>query len=83
MNSFNRNLLVLSKNIAFASQSVIDYELNCLNTILKEAETMLSFCIAHDVIDVNKRKIISKSLQVQEAINLRGNKPFVFISCKN
>lgn len=83
MKSLNRNLLVVSKNIVFANEAVIEYELKCLDIILQKAETILSFCIANEVIDINKRKVITKSLFVQEAINQRGKKPFVFISCKN
>ena len=83
MNNVNRDLVVISKNIALADEATVQYELTCLHKILNDAESTLNFCKANEVIDVNRGKIITKSLLVLEAIQLRGNKPFVFINCKN
>ncbi len=83
MHNVNRDLLVLSKSIALADEATAKFEITCLHKILHDAETMLNFCIANEIIDVNRGKIITKSLLVQQAIQQRGNKPFVFINCKN
>lgn len=83
MNNVNRDLVVISKNIALADEATVQYELTCLHKILHDAESTLNFCNANEIIDVNRGKIITKSLLVLEAIKLRGNKPFVFINCKN
>lgn len=83
MYNANRDLLVISKSISLADDATIQFEITCLHKILHDAEAMLNFCTANEVIDVNRGKIITKSLLVQQAIHQRGNKPFVFISCKN
>ncbi len=83
MDNVNRDLVVISKSIALASEATIQYEINCLHKILHDTESTLNFCKANEVIDVNRGKIITKSLLVLQAIQLRGNKPFVFINCKN
>ena len=77
-----RDLLVLSKH-AISNSVAFEHEVNVLVNILFKVETMQQFCIANEVIDVNRYKIITKPLLVQKAIYQRKNKPFVFINCKN
>jgi len=83
MHETNRDLLVISKSITLANEAIMQYQITCLHEILHNTETVLNFCTAHEVIDINRGKIITKSLLVQQAIELKGEKPFVFISCKN
>jgi len=82
MNDINRDLLVLSKDL-FPNTAALEYEVQCLNKILYEVESIRQFCVANEVIDVNRYKIISKPFLVEQAIHQRKNKPFVFINCKN
>ncbi len=82
MNNSNRDILILSKSFHW-SEDTMALEVASLHKIFYEMESTLNFCIANEVIDVNRYKIISKPLLVQQAIKERGNKPFIFICCKN
>ena len=82
MQNLNRDLLVLSKNLAF-SEAAKEYEIECLHKILYEVESTRNFCIAHEIIDINLYKIVSKPLLVHQIISQHSLKPFVFVSCKN
>ena len=82
MSNTNRDLLVLSKSLIH-NEAALDYEVKCLHKILLEVENIFQFCIAHEVIDVNRYKIISKPFLVQQALEQRFKKPFVFMNCKN
>ncbi len=82
MKTGNRDLLVLMKDNAL-SEAAMEHEVEILNNILYNVESLHSFCIANEVIDVNKYKIIKKPHQIQQAIRERSHKPFVFICNKN
>lgn len=76
----NRDLLVLLKN-EFMSQQAIDHEVECLNDILRMAESDEQFCIAHELVDRNK--ITCKSSKILKAIRFSELKPFRFLLNKN
>lgn len=82
MKATNRDLLVLIKKATISSKA-LELEIDCLNKILFSVENIHQFCIANEVIDVNRYKIISKPHLVRHAIQERRNKAFVFINCKN
>lgn len=83
MNGINRDLLILSKNIAFADELTMQQELAFLHKILNETESMRSFCMCTEIFDLNRCKIISNPFKIQMVVEQIKLKPFVFVVCKN
>jgi hypothetical protein len=75
-----RDLLVLLKN-EFMSQQAIDHEVECLNDILRTAESDEQFCIAHEL--VNRNSITSSSRKILKEIRRIELRPFRFLINKN
>ena len=82
MKTPNRDLLVLVKD-EFVNEQFMEQELEQLNNLLFYYETIENFCVAHEVFDVNKYKVITKPRQMQEIIRQKELKPFQFICNKN
>jgi hypothetical protein len=82
MKTGNRDLLVLMKHGSI-SEAAMEHEVDLLSSLLYSVESLQSFCIANEVIDVNKYKIIQKPHLIQQAIREKSHKPFVFICNKN
>jgi hypothetical protein len=78
MNDVNRDLLVLSDTTRRSPE-----ELAFLNTLLFHIENWETFSIAHEVIDVNRRKIVRDSFLIQRILTEKEVKPFVFTCNKN
>jgi hypothetical protein len=75
-----RDLLVLLKN-EFMSQRALDHEVECLNDILRTAESDDQFCIAHELVDRNR--ITARPKKIKKAIRYSELKPFRFLINKN
>ncbi|MEP7254252.1 MAG: hypothetical protein ABI666_00680 [Ferruginibacter sp.] len=82
MNNPNRDLLVLF-NHELMTQKAIEYEVEQLHQLLYAIEGIESLIVAHEIIDLNKYRIINKSTQLRKLIRQRDLKPFVFLNCKN
>ena len=82
MKATNRDLLVLVKDETM-NQHQIECELEKINSILFQLETVDSFCTAHEVFDVNKHKIVSNRKRIIQVIHQPELKPFQFICNKN
>lgn len=82
MNKINRDLLVMF-NQELMSQQAIEQEVELLHEMLYHVERIDNLVIAHEVIDLNKYKIISRRMQVKEIIGSQELKPFVFLNCMN
>jgi len=82
MKSGNRDLLVLTK-FEVPNAEAMEQEVSFLNNLLFTVENLHTFCIANEIIDVNKYKIIQKPYLIQQMIRERTIKPFVFIFNKN
>jgi hypothetical protein len=81
MKTPNRDLLVLLKN-EFASQQAIEHEVECLNHILVQAESIEQFCRVHELVE--RLKITSKPRRLIRAIRSGGEmKAFTFLLNKN
>jgi len=80
MGNPNRNLLVLMRN-QFMSRQAIEQEVESINEILLQTESLQQFCIAHELVDRNR--ITSKSKKILNAIRIAELKPFRFLICKN
>ncbi len=82
MNPQNRDLLVLTKKITM-NPGELEHEVELLVDLLYHVEKMDAFCIANEVIDLNRYKIIHKLRMIQQIVKEKKLKPFVFISNKN
>jgi len=82
MKTPNRDLLVLVKDEC-SDKKEIENELEQLNQLLFHCETLENFCLAHEVFDMNRYKILHQPAVIQKLINQKEVKPFVFISNKN
>jgi len=82
MNTPNRDLLVLTGKTKMNRQQ-LEQQVELLNDLLYHVENLNAFCIANEVIDVNKYKIIQKPHIILQIIREKSLKPFVFISNKN
>jgi len=82
MKTPNRDLLVLVKD-NHLDKEAIEFELEQLNQLLFVFETIDNLCLAHEVFDMNKYKIVCNCRVVKQILNQKELKPFVFISNKN
>ena len=82
MNNTNRDLLVLFNQELMTPQS-IEHEVELLHEMLYTVESVENFIIAHEIIDLNKYRILIKSKQIRPIIRQRELKPFVFLNCRN
>jgi hypothetical protein len=82
MKTPNRDLLVLMKDECL-DEDAMENELEQLNRLLFYFETMDNFCLAHEVFDMNKYKIIHQPQVILKIINQPEVKPFVFVCNKN
>ena len=82
MNSSNRDLLVLF-NQELMTQQAIEHEVEMLHQLLYTIERIENLVIAHEIIDLNKYKVINKPLHLRKLIRNKELKPFVFLNCKN
>lgn len=82
MKTPNRDLLVLVKD-DHLNKDAIEFELEQLNQLLLQFETVENLCCAHEVIDMNKYKIFNHNKAIREIISQRVLKSFVFLCNKN
>ena len=82
MNNINRDLLVMF-NQELMSPQAIEQQVELLHELLLNVERMENLAIAHEVIDLNKYKIISKYAVIKDTIRMQELKPFIFLNCKN
>lgn len=82
MKNSNRDLLVLVKD-AYTNNEAMQFELQQLNMLLVNFETLESFCMAHEVFDIQKFRVLTKRSQLQKIIEKETLKPFMFICNKN
>ena len=82
MNNPNRDLLVLF-NHEIMTQKAIEHEVEQLHQLLYAIEGIENLIIAHEIIDLNKYRVINKNVQLRKLIRQRDLKPFVFLNCKN
>ena len=81
MDKFNRDLLVLF-NEESNSQS-IENEVGFLHELLSYVEQIDSLVSAHEIVNVNKRKIYSDPKTIKETFSRKELKPFIFLNNKN
>lgn len=82
MKSPNRDLLVLLKNEKL-NEKAIELEVKRLNKLLFNFESQETFCNSHELLDLNKFKIVKNRRDMVLASREKGEKPFVFLSNLN
>ena len=82
MNNPNRDLLVLF-NHEIMTQKAIEHEVEQLHQLLYTIEGIDNLIVSHEILDLNKYRIINNPLQLRKLIRQRELKPFVFLNCKN
>ena len=82
MNKFNRDLLVLFKEELMNPQA-IEHEVEMLHELLYSVEGIDNLIVAHEVINVNKYKIISDKNIIRTTLRHNELKPFIFLNNKN
>ncbi|MDN3658633.1 hypothetical protein QWZ08_23510 [Ferruginibacter paludis] len=82
MNRINRDLLVLF-NQELMSPQAIENEVELLHELLFTVERLDNLVTVHEVIDLDKYKVIQKDTMVRKVIRMQELKPFIFLNCKN
>ena len=82
MSPRNRDLLVLTKKASMNAEE-LEHEIELLNDLLYNVECFSVLCIANEVVDLNKYKIIQHPNIVKQRLMEKSEKPFVFICNKN
>jgi hypothetical protein len=82
MNKFNRDLLVLFKEELMNPQA-IEHEVEMLHEMLYSVERIDNLIVAHEVINLNKYKIISEKNIIRMTLRQNELKPFIFLNNKN
>ena len=82
MSPQNRDLLVLTKKESM-NPGELEHEVELLVDLLYHVENMDAFCVANELIDLNRYKIIRKPHLIRQAVREKKLKPFVFISNNN
>ena len=82
MKTPNRDLLVLVKD-EFDSELSMERELEKLNRLLFQFETLDTISVAHEIFDLNKGKVIEEITQVKAVLDQKKLKPFQFACNKN
>jgi hypothetical protein len=78
MKSPNRDLLVLLKDETMSEQA-IEQEVEKLNTMLFNIETSDSFYSSHEMLDLNKFKLIHDKKVIRQMCKDKQMKPFTFL----
>lgn len=82
MDKMNRDLLVLF-NQELLSPQAIEHEVELLHELLYKVERLDNLVIAHEIIDLNRYKVIKKKPVIRDTIRVQELKPFVFLNCMN
>ena len=78
----NRDILVLLKQDLMTLQDM-EREVSLLHELLYHVERLENVVAAHELIDLNKYKLISKPTFVKNFLKAGKEKPFVFLNNKN
>lgn len=83
MPGVNRDLLLLTDAAGQLTPEAFAREVQFLNRLLFRIENWECFCVANELIDINRRKIIHKTFLIQKILSEPKLKPFVFTCNKN
>lgn len=78
---YNRDIIIYTDILSYNINA--DKYVMALDAILKEHESLENFCVANEIINVNRHRITTDPDKVRALILKKAFKPFVFINCKN
>jgi hypothetical protein len=82
MHNPNRDILVLFKQELMSPQAM-EHEVSLLHNLLYKVERLDNIVTSHELLDLNKYKVISNAVQVKAFLRNKKEKPFVFLNNKN
>lgn len=82
MHKANRDILVLFKQ-ELMSAKAMERQVSLLHDLLYAVEKLDNLVTAHELIDVNKYKVISKPASIKNYLRSGKEKPFVFLNNLN
>ncbi len=77
-----RDLLLLRKDDV-QDQKSIEMEIAVLNNLLQHVETTAALCVAYELIDLNRFKILHDQLSISRVLKPNALKPFQFLVNRN
>lgn len=77
-----RDLLLLRKDEVQDEKS-IEMEVALLNNLLQSVETTAALCVAYELIDINRFKILHDQLSILKVLKPNALKPFQFLVNRN
>jgi hypothetical protein len=77
-----RDLLLLRKDDV-QDKTSIEMEVAVLNNLLQNVETTAALCVAYELIDLNRFKILHDQLSISKVLKPNGLKPFQFLVNRN
>ena len=77
-----RDLLLLRKDEAQDEKS-IEIEVAVLNNLLQHVETTAALCVAYELVDLNRFKILHDQLSISKVLKPNALKPFQFLVSRN
>ena len=77
-----RDLLLLRKDDV-QDKTSIEMEVAVLNNLLQNVETTAALCVAYELIDLNRFKILNDQLSISKVLKPNGLKPFQFLVNRN
>lgn len=77
-----RDLLLLRKDEVQDEKS-IEMEVALLNNLLQSVETTAALCVAYELIDINRFKILHDQLSISKVMKPNALKPFQFLVNRN
>ncbi len=82
MHNPNRDILVLLKQELMTPQAM-ERQVSMLHELLYTVEKLDNLVTAHELLDLNRFKVISKSFQIKNFLRSGKEKPFVFLNNLN
>lgn len=82
MNTPKREIVLISRPTLSKEEEYVR-EVEILEALLQKAERWDLFCEVHECIDLNRYKIFRKPYQIQQILQEKPLKPFVFLINKN
>lgn len=82
MNNPNRDILVMFRQELMTPQAM-ERQVTLLHDLLYTVEKLDNLVRAHEILDLNKYKLINKPHLVKEFLRSGKEKPFVFLNNKN
>jgi hypothetical protein len=82
MNNPNRDILVLLKQDLMTPQAM-KHEVSMLHDLLYNVERLDNIVTVHEILDLNKFKVINNPSQIKNYLHCKKEKAFIFLNNKN